>query len=153
MWSQEYELFADYSQFYLQDEASDGDLSDSWTDDAVQQLLAVAPGVVGVGTARNCDVPVLVEVHATAPDLDADDWDHVTECGLSVTSERIVIAGCTDYFPDAARIPVQSGDYAVRVSYGGLASVSADGLDGADRYRVQLWPGPLTEPRVVKQRS
>ena len=26
-----FDLFADYHQFYLQDEAAEGDLSDSWT--------------------------------------------------------------------------------------------------------------------------
>lgn len=36
-------LFADCFQFYIQDENVDGNLSDAWTDDAVERLLAVAP--------------------------------------------------------------------------------------------------------------
>jgi hypothetical protein len=43
----EYTLFADYFKFYLQDESADGDLSNSWTQEAVDRLLAVAPGTIG----------------------------------------------------------------------------------------------------------
>ena len=52
------ELSADYHQFYLQDEEASGDLSDSWSKEAVERLLAIAPGTVGVGTVREDDVPV-----------------------------------------------------------------------------------------------
>jgi hypothetical protein len=152
MIQREYRLFADYYQFYLQDESAAGDLSDSWTDEAVARLLAVAPGTVGVGTVRDAEVPVVVEVREEEPPPDFDAWDQVTECSLDVPSGRIVIAGCTDYFPDAARIEVPPGTYRVRVSYGALDSVSEDGLDGDDRYRVQLWRAPAIEPRTLKDR-
>jgi hypothetical protein len=46
----EYKLVADYHQFYLQDESAMGNLSDSWTQEAVDRLLALAPGTIGVGT-------------------------------------------------------------------------------------------------------
>ena len=62
MATERFELFADYFQFYLQDEAASGDLSDAWTPEAVEQLLAIGPGVIGVGTVRNVDVPVEIEV-------------------------------------------------------------------------------------------
>jgi len=146
-------LFADYFQFYLQDESAEGDLSDSWTDEATDRLLAVAPGTVGVGTVRNMEVPVRVDVLEGEPPLDAEAWDHMTECSIQIDSGRLVVAGCTDYFPEAVRIPLAPGTYAVRVSYGGLASLSADGLDGDDHYRVQLWPGVPTAARVLKQRA
>ncbi len=102
----EYELVADYYQFYLQDEGATGDLSNSWTQEAVDRLLAVAPGTIGVGTVRNMRVPVVVEVSDTEPDEDVNAWDQVNECSLDVLSGRMVVAGCTDYFPDAARIEV-----------------------------------------------
>ncbi|WP_313013585.1 hypothetical protein [Brevundimonas sp.] len=43
-----------------------------------------------------------------------------------------------------------AGDYAARVSHGGLDTLSEDGLDGDDRYRIQLWPGPVRPVTVVK---
>lgn len=153
MRSVELSLFADYFQFYIQDEAADGDLSESWNEQATARLLAVAPGTIGIGTVRNMDVPVAVEVHEREPNDDSSKWDHVVEAELNVASGRIVVAGCTDYFPDAKRVDVSPGSYRARVSYGALNSLSEDGLSGEDRYRVQLWLGPPTPVRVLKHRS
>lgn len=152
MRSLKFELFADYFKFYLQDEAANGDLSDSWSDEAVARLLVVAPGIVGIGTVRNMIVPVLLEIHDQEPALDLSDWDQVVECGLEAGSGRIIVAGSMDYLPDAARVELAAGAYRVRASYGALDSLSADGLDGADHYRVQLWPGAPVAPSIVKQR-
>jgi hypothetical protein len=149
---QNFNLFADYFQFYLQDETADGNLSDAWSDEAVSRLLAVAPGVVGVGTVRNMEVGVTLEVLTSSPELNMTAYDHVVECSLTVTSKKLVIAGCTDYFPDAARIPVDPGTYRVRVCFSDLKSLSEDGLDGDDRYHLQIWPAPWGDIAVVKQR-
>jgi len=148
----EFELFADYYQFYLQDESAEGNLGESWDDDAVEQLLAIAPGTIGVGTVRNMDVPVTVEIHDKKPDLDIELWDHLNECSLDVPTGQIVIAGCTDYFPEAARIQVVPGTYRARISYGNLDTLSDVGLDGNDKYRIQLWAGTSIEPRTIKKR-
>jgi hypothetical protein len=133
-------LFADYFQFYLQDEKAHGDLSEAWTPQAVERLLALAPGVIGVGTARNMDVPVEVDILETEPRDDRGGWDRVNDCTIDVPSGRLVVAGCTDYFPDAARIEIAPGSYNARIYYGGLSTVSADALEGDDRYRIVLWP-------------
>jgi hypothetical protein len=149
----EFKLFADYFQFYLQDEAAKGDLSESWTQDAVDRLLAIAPGTIGVGTVRNTNVPVVVEIADVAPDDDLSQWDQVNECDLEVQSGRVAIAGCTDYFPDAARIDLSPGLYRARVYYGKLNTLSSNALDGDDHYKIVLWsavPGP---PKVIKQRT
>jgi hypothetical protein len=153
MRSLELSLFADYFQIYIQDESASGDLSESWNDEATARLLAVAPGAIGIGTVRNMDVPVVVEIHDQEPANGLSDCDHVVEAELKVSSGRIVAAGCTDYFPDARRVELSPGNYRVRVSYGALGSVSEDGLSGEDHYRVQLWLGPPTPVRVLKQRS
>jgi len=137
----EYKLVADYHQFYLQDESAMGDLSDSWTQQAVDRLLALAPGTIGVGTVRDMTVPVVVEVSDTEPVEDTTTWDQVNECTLDVQSGRIVIAGCTDYFPTAARIDVSPGSYRARLYYGNLDALSDDGLDGDAHYKVVLWRG------------
>ena len=145
-------LFADYFQFYIQDEAATGDLSDSWNDEATARLLAIAQGVIGIGTVRNMDVPVILEVHDKKPQDDLDDWDYVVEASIEVMSGRLVIAGCTDYFPEAIRIEVLPSCYRVRVSYNGLNSISDDGLSGDDIYRIQLWSGLPTDVNILKQR-
>jgi|SRR5579863_1893068 len=143
----EFNLFADYYQFYLKDESVAGDLSESWTQDAVDRLLAVAPGTVGVGTVRNMNVPVVVEIADGAPpDDDLSVWDQANECDLDVPSGRLAIAGCTDYFPDASRIELPPGSYRARIYYGKLNTLSTNGLEGDDHYKIVLWsapPGPL----------
>jgi hypothetical protein len=153
MFMTNFKLFADYFQFYIQDEAADGNLSEAWTNEAVSRLLAVAPGVVGIGTVRDMDVPVSVEILDNEPCTDLDRWDLIVECTLEVKSFNLVIAGCTDYFPDAARIPISPGIYRLRACYAGLTSVSEDGLEGNDCYQIQLWPAVAIEPRVLKQRA
>ena len=149
----ELKLFADYHQFYIQDEDVDGNLSDAWTDEAVERLLAVAPGTVGIGTVRNVDVPVTIAVLEREPVLDADKFDHVVECSIAVKNGAMVAAGCTDYFPDAARIKVPPGPYRVRASFEGLDSVSDDELEGSDHYHLQLWPAAMGSVQILKQRT
>jgi hypothetical protein len=146
-------LFADYHQFYIQDESADGNLSGAWTDDAVKRLLAVAPGTVGIGTVRNVDVPVTISILEREPAFDPEEFDQVVECSVAVESGSIVAAGCTDYFPDAMRIKIPSGLYRVRASFEGLDSVSADGLEGNDQYHLQLWPSPMGPVEILKQRT
>ncbi|RYE51609.1 MAG: hypothetical protein EOP21_00955 [Hyphomicrobiales bacterium] len=150
MASHTFDLFADYFQFYLQDEEASGIDGDSWNDEATERMLAVAPGALAIGTVRNVDVPISVEILESEPPNDLENWDHVTECSLVITSGKLVIAGCTDYFPDAARIDVAPGTYRARISGGGFDSVAKHWDDGEDMYRVQLWPGTRIEIRVLK---
>lgn len=134
------EIFADYFQFYIQDEEVDGDLSDKWTEAAVESLLAITDGAIGVGTARNMDVPVILKIYDSKPEsLVEKSISKINECDLEVTSNKIVIAGCTDYFPDAKRIQLENGIYRVRIYYMNLNKVSEDGLDGEDFYEIHLW--------------
>lgn len=154
MTASHYEIFADYHQFYLQDDdQSFGDLSAAWTEEVTERLLAVAPHVIGVGTARNMTVPVSVFVHGTHPQIKEEEWDHITTASVKIDTGRIVVAGCTDYFPAAARIDVQPGLYEAIVCYGKLESLSADGLEGEDSYHVHLFPGREISPAILKSRK
>ncbi len=153
MASYSYELFADYFQIYLQDEHAKGNLSDAWTEEAVENLLATVSGAIGVGTVRNVEVPVTIEVCDTEPTLDLAPWDHVVESHIDIPSGRLVVAGCTDFFPDAARIVLEPGSYRARILYGALGSLSKDGLDGDDHYSILLWKSAETGTLVVKRRS
>lgn len=151
MRSYDYNLFADYFQFYLQDETAEGDSSEAWTDEAFNDFVAVVPGMILIRTVRNMDVPVRLEILESEPSVDVDAWDHITECDIEVKSERLVIAGCTDYFAEAARIEVEPGHYRARIYYGDLDALSEDGLDGDDHYRIALWKSEPKGVRVVKR--
>lgn len=144
-------LFADYFQFCLQDEHAEGNFSDSWNEQTVRDGLAVVPNAFAVRTARNTTVPVVVEVRDSAPqDDDFDEWDRINECSLDVPSGRIVVAGCTDYFPTAARIAVEPGSYRARIYYGGLDTITGNGLQSNDHYRVVSWLAEYSEAQVFK---
>ena len=150
----QYEIFADYHQFYLQDDdQSFGDLSKAWSEEAADRLLAVAPHVIGVGTVRNMSVPVSVVVHESQPKVDREEWDHITTASLQIDTGRIVVAGCTDYYPDAARIDVSPGIYEAIICYSKLTSLSPDGLDCEYSYHVHLFPGRQIEPAILKRRQ
>ena len=144
------ELFADYFQFYLQDDdVKFGDMSDAWTEDAVQRLrIALVPHAIGVGTARNHTVPVDIEVLGDEPSINTEAWEHVVEADLAVQTGRIVVAGCTDSFPDAVRINVAPGLHRVRVLYGDRQP-STDSLGDLLRYRVELWTVLSPSPTCV----
>jgi hypothetical protein len=146
-------LFADYYQLNLQDEEVVGDQPDDWGDQLVTNMIAVAPGIIGIGTARNVTVPVQVDLLDRRPSDDFDSWDHVTETSLDVPSGRMVIAGCSDYFPEATRIPVAPGSYRVRINARGLGKISENGLEGDDQYHVVIWPEEHSSPQILKQWS
>ncbi|MDQ8754941.1 hypothetical protein RCO27_01750 [Sphingosinicella sp. LHD-64] len=147
----ELEVFADYFQFYVCDEARNTDTGEVWDHGTVDRMLATGPDLIAIGTARNMGVPVLLEIHATPPADDFDAWERVIECSFAAPSGTIVVAGCTEYYPDCPRFSVEPGDYAARISYAGLTDLSENGLEGNDRYRVQLWPGKRPEVTVIKR--
>ncbi|MEO5886165.1 MAG: hypothetical protein ABIQ77_00745 [Anaerolineales bacterium] len=147
-----FNLFADYFQFYLQDEQAASDLSKLWTEQAVKDLLALAPSTIGIRTLRNMTVPVIVEINDSAPkEQNFDRWDHVNECSINISSGCIVIMGSTDYFPNASRIENSPSWYRARIYYEGLDTISEDGLKGDDHYKIVLWSADEANSRVIKR--
>jgi hypothetical protein len=143
------ELFADYFQFYLEDEGSQPDTSDIWNEEHVNQLLAVYPGMIAVGTARNMTVPVRIVLREDKPFLETDKYDKINECSIKTDTGKIVVLGCTDDYSDALRLNVRPGVYRARIHYAGLDTLSENGLEGEDRYEVILWPD--TEERPIEK--
>ena len=134
----DFEIYADYNQFYLADESSPFSTGEIWTDETFQQMLAVSEKLVAIGTARYETVPVSVEMYDRNPTLELEKYSRVNECSLDVTSNKLVLEGCTEYSPDAARIEVEPSIYRVRVLYGNLETVKDD-YEGEDFYVLQLW--------------
>ncbi|CAA0097217.1 Uncharacterised protein [BD1-7 clade bacterium] len=150
----ELELFADYHQFYLQDdEAGKGDLGDAWSEEATERLLAVSSYAIGIGTVRNMDVQVFVKICEKEPSINIKNWDHVVISSIECETGKLVVAGCSDYFPDAQRIELSPGHYQVLACYKGLETISEDGLDGDDQYYLFIYPGHAQDVKVIKSRS
>lgn len=160
----DYEVFADYHQITLEDCAGGMPRGDGTAKraeeiaDAVALLLdppafarhlGVYPGVLCILTARNMDVPLTVEVYDTAPQDDLTDWDHVVEASLDVPSGCIRVSGGDGMFEASPEIRLAAGVYRARVYFGGIYTISNDGLDGSDHYLVVLWPGAPADPVVL----
>lgn len=150
-----FSIFADYFQFYLQDDAAPLDevnFAEAWTEEAFERQLAATPCAIAIGTSRNMTVPVVLEIEASPPEDDPA-AELVTEASFDVKSGRLVILGCTDYGPDAPRIDVVPGRYHARVFYYDQEMLCDDALEGDDRYRLVLWPDPaVITPRILVDR-
>ncbi|MEO0801487.1 MAG: hypothetical protein AAFY57_04325 [Cyanobacteria bacterium J06642_2] len=90
-------LFADYFQFYIQDDNEIfGDLSDAWSDDAVENFMAIGDRSVGIRTVRNMDVPVFIKISDEHPDLNPPDGSRVNRCTIECDAGSLVVTGCID---------------------------------------------------------
>lgn len=134
----DFEIFADYHQFYLEDETSPHRTDLIWTKETVEQMIAVGEKLIAIGTARNNAVPVSIEFHDSEPILEIENYSRVNECSLEATSNKLILSGCTDYLPDAPRIEISPAAYRVRVLYGDLESVFNE-INGEDFYIIQIW--------------
>ena len=104
-----FEIMADYHQVLLMDDRSATVvLPQVVTDADVKRRLTLAPGAVIIHTARNMPVPLTIDISDAPPLLPADAarWDHFTECSISISSGRMVVAGLTDYLPDSPRVQI-----------------------------------------------
>lgn len=134
----DFEIYADYHQFYLEDETSPHDTGSIWTKETHERMLAVSEKLVAIGTARYESVPVSVEFHNAEPILELEKYSRINECSLEVVSNKLILAGCTEYLPDAARIEIEPSIYRVRILYSNLETVKDD-WEGDDFYVLQLW--------------
>jgi hypothetical protein len=150
---EEIRLYASHRQFYIQDSDPAGSTADPdfWTDQADEDRLAMANGILGVRTGSYDFVRVRVQEHVTIPLLDLMRWDHVTEAGLMVRTRFLLIEGCLS--SSGLFYRVSPGHYRVRCCHANLAaSVDSTGNAG-DWYLVQFWSAALSERKVLKRWS
>jgi hypothetical protein len=146
---QAFEVFADYHQFYLWDKGMTAEAPVDYTDEDVRCRIKTGPYVVVIQPERNMNVSVEVEIHDADPGFDDAEWDHIAEASLDLPTGRLQVHECTG--GPVAEFLVAPGWYRVRSLHGGFATIDESGLEGADRYRVILWPAPQDDVRVVKQ--
>src|SRR5262245_9943626 len=149
-------IFADYFQFFLEDESMRRPVEIDWNSQSVSDLLVAGQRFIAISTVRNMRVPVIIEVYNSRPSPNFDQVifqqaDHVVEASIEIISGNLVILGTTDYYPDAPRISVAPDTYQARVYYVGLNTLSEDGLEGNDSYRIVLFPGNQIAVKVLKR--
>lgn len=151
-------LFADYFQVFLFDHDLDfSQLSigaDWWTDNDQKALLSekMDNQLLVVGTFRDFDVSVSVNIKNTPPQIDLEVWDQVTESSIVINSGRLCIG--EQFNTENQHIfSIERGIWNLRALYSGLNTISSDGITGEDYYEIQLWPSDKILPlRVLKQR-
>lgn len=135
------EIFADYFQFHLHDENMNPNFGNAWDQFSVDNFLAITPEGIGIGTVRNMDVPVTIKICdlEPKPKENLHQVFQINESDLTIISEKLVVIGCTEYYPDAKPIKIDNGIYRVRIYYSNLDKLSEDGLDGEDYYEIEIW--------------
>lgn len=145
-----FNVFADYFQFVVQDEQSDDDFSAIWTPEALAAQTAFGRSAVCPGTLRNVEVPVEIVVVDDDPQVSLDDVDHAVEGSIQALSGRIVVMGCTQYFPEAPRFEVPPGTYRVLAVMTGVETIQNEWDSADDHYIVYMWPGSVRQPKLLK---
>ncbi len=145
-------VYASHHQFYLGDSGFDATTKDLpfLSDDRARRLSSgLDHDIIHVFTSRYGTVPLAIERRDQAPTDDLNDWDHVEDISLSVTSNGVKLVEL--FQEDGPRDPdyaVPAGAYRVRVYMGNLDGGVYSGED--DYYHIVLWPAPLDEPRVLR---
>ena len=147
---EELRVYASHRQFYVQDSEPPGTTDETtfWTEGACENRLAMADGILGIGTGSYDFVKVRVQEHFSEPPVELSQWDHVTEAGLEVRTGLLLVMGCLS--SSGLFFRVRPGHYRVRCCHANLAeSVVSEGNAG-DWYLVQFWPAAPAEARVLK---
>lgn len=145
-----FSVLADHAQVLLEDD--DGgfhDFADAWTSEAAQRTrLAVVPGLVSVGTARDDEIALDVAFVPAAPVLHAEFAEHVVEADLLIASGRLGIHSSDDEPEAWYRVPVEPGLYRLRATYSQRRPASKGTGDNLS-YRLELWPVADAAPTTV----
>ncbi|HSI50205.1 MAG TPA: hypothetical protein VLA61_18180 [Ideonella sp.] len=143
-------VFADYFQFVVQDEDSEDDFATIWTPEALACQTAFGKSAVCPGTLRNVDVPIEIVMVDADPEIPLGTVDHAVEGSIEITSGKVVVMGCTQYFPDAPRFEVKPGTYRVLAVMEGIGSIQHEWEPADDKYTVYMWPGEARQAKLIK---
>lgn len=146
----QFEIFADYFQFIVQDACSEDDFGALWADEAAVSMVAVGNAAVAMGTLRN--VVVLVDIHILdgPPAVGLADADHAVEGAFALPTGQMVVMGCTDYLPDARRLSIRPGAYRFLYLVSGVHTIKTEWEPADDHYSLYIWPGQHQPTRVIK---
>jgi hypothetical protein len=144
-----YEIFADYHQFYLMDAEIHPNAPTEYTDKDIQHKIKTEDNIVVIMPERNRSVPAELEILDSAPIDNFEDWQHIAEAGLELSSGKLLIEECCGTSIDKILLPPNT--YRVRAYFANLDKLSFDGLDGDDHYKIVIWSAPFEDVKVLKQ--
>ena len=148
------EIYADYFQIHIQTKMDDFEIE--WNTSQLENLIAQTSSGITIGTVRNMEVPLTIEVFKKRPNINFDEWDQINECSLEVSNNELLISGGSDGIDETKHISISNGTYKALILYKGLSTISMDGLDGDDSYYLYLWKENRTldtKIKVLKKRN
>src|SRR5579883_3159818 len=138
-------IFADNFQFQLQDQIEDCDYPEYWNDALLTQLFVSGNRIVGVGTARDLDVDLTLEIYSEPmeeqkvdEEIDLSHCDHAAQCNLELPSKKLLITGCTTDYEETIKLDLPAQQYGLRIFWHKLDSIDELGFEGEDHYLIQL---------------
>lgn len=150
-------IFADNFQFMLQDLLEDCEFPEDWNDSLLTRLFSCGNKIIGIGTVRDLDCDLTLEVYADRmderlqqQDPEMNQYDHVAQCNIEIPSGKLLVTGCTTNLEDCTKIEVIPGQYGVRIFWSNLSNTDALGFEGDDTYLVQLWPDTHFDEAILK---
>ncbi len=142
-----------YSQFFIADKLSNVDIGQKnfWDDLAYKERLAVAEGILGIGTACYGPVKGILKILGSEP-IKAEfvEFDHVVQASLKIGSGILQILNCPNSEVEM-ELKITPGTYTVRVSSSSLKIEDED--VGGDFHKFELWSSDYQERKVLKQYS
>lgn len=90
-------------------------------------------------------------VHAREPEEPGPAWDDVAEISASIPPEGLLLTGWERNPSHPLRLG--EGDYRIRYSIAGADLVPRSPTPDPCRYRLEFWPQPIVQARLVRLRS
>jgi len=145
-----------YNQFYLADKLNQAntDSASFWTDESYNDKLAIAKGILGIGTKSYGNIKGELSVLEQPNKIDDyEKYDHIVEGGILVDSGIIQLLDCPNYSVEL-ELQIKPGKYRVRVYGSNFSSVKEADLTNdsdSDFYKIEIWPDENMERKVLKQ--
>lgn len=153
---QKFEFYTQYNQFLIEDKEhkTEIDHSDFWCEEAFNDKLAMANGVIGVGTHGYGNIKGEIEIlDKPAENINYELYDHIVEGGLNIQSGELRILDCPNSHLELS-VNLLPGKYRVRVYGSNFASVKETDLANDtdnDFYKIEIWKSNDMERKVLKQ--
>lgn len=146
-----FQVFADYFQVIVMDEASDDDFASLWDrENSEIQMLAIGKSTIGIGTLRNADVYVDIHIDTHEPSYSVNEFDHLVEASIHLPSGDLAIMGGAETLSAARRIKIAPGSYRLLYAVRGIETIQSEYEPADDIYSLFLWPATQRETTLVK---
>lgn len=117
-----------------------------WSDEAMDDKMALNEGIIGVGIDSDTKVSCEIEQFDIQPELERVKYEHISEAVIDLKSGNLQILDCPESSVQFEQ-KVTPGTYRFRMLHIGLNE------DDEHLCRVEYWSDTNTEKRIIKKQS